>query len=270
MPPRRWVVAFPISGASPSDLLGAPVSPGSPFNPLEIDVAEDSFQCKECNRSFTVKPEILARYAGWRPAICWPCKSKQKATAGPGSAAKGSAKSKAASRPKRAKRSTKRKSPEENLSREQVLERYTEGPFDGVFTDGACSGNPGPGGWGVVQVENDTILKELSGHDPDTTNNRMEMSALIAALEMLPADAETTIWSDSNLCVKTLNEWAAGWEKRGWKRKTGPVENLDLVQRAYRLFQTRPKVEIRWIKAHNGSRYNEYADCLATSYLRQE
>lgn len=236
---------------------------------LEIDVAEDSFQCKECNQSFTVKAEILARFPGWRPAICWPCKNKQKAADGSaGGGAKGGAKP--ASRPRKVGARKKRKPREENLSRQQVLERYTEGPFDGVFTDGACTGNPGPGGWGVVQVENDTIVQELSGHDPDTTNNRMEMSALIAALEMLPPDAETVIWSDSNLCVKTLNEWAAGWKKRGWKRKTGPVENLDLVQRAYGLAQSRPKVQIRWIKAHNGSRYNEYADCLATSYLRQE
>ena len=233
-------------------------------------MAQESFQCRECNQSFTVKAETLARFPGWRPAICWPCKSKQKATKGPSKAAAKGASKTGTAKPRSAKRPTRRKSQEENLRREQVLERYTEGPFDGVFTDGACTGNPGPGGWGVVQVKDDVILAELSGHDADTTNNRMEMKALIAALEMLPEDSDTTIWSDSNLCVKTLNEWAAGWQKRGWKRKTGPVENLDLVKKAYALFQRHPKVRIRWIKAHNGSRYNEYADSLATSYLRNK
>lgn len=226
-------------------------------------MSQEEFQCKECDRSFSVKADILARYPGWKPAICWPCKSKQKKAGAP---AKGARKTTKA----RSKGRSKRRPAEENLTREQVLERYTEGPFDGVFTDGACSGNPGPGGWGLVQVENDVILAERKGHEAHTTNNRMEMTALIEAYLLLPEDAETTIWSDSNLCVRTINEWAAGWEKRGWKRKTGPVENLELVQRAYALAQRHPGVTLRWIKAHNGSRYNEYADSLATAYLRAE
>ena len=91
---------------------------------------------------------------------------------------------------------------------------------------------------------------------------------MYAAYEALPVDEEVTIWSDSNLCVKTLNEWAAGWKRRGWKRKTGPVENLDLVEPAYELSRRRPKAKLRWIKAHNGSRWNEYADALASAYMR--
>jgi ribonuclease HI len=152
---------------------------------------------------------------------------------------------------------------------EEVLERFHDGPKSGVFTDGSCEGNPGPGGWGVVWVEDDRILAERSGADPATTNNRMELMGLITGYELLPADAEVTIYSDSNLCVQTVNEWAAAWERRGWKRKTGPIANLELVKRLYALSLAHPKVKLRWIRAHDGSRWNEYADALSTSYLRR-
>jgi ribonuclease HI len=152
---------------------------------------------------------------------------------------------------------------------EEVLERFHDGPRSGVFTDGSCEGNPGPGGWGMVWVEDDRIVAERHGHDPATTNNRMELRALITAFELLPEDADLTVYSDSDLCVKTVNEWAAAWERRGWKRKTGPIANLELVQRLYALSRAHPKVKLRWIKAHDGSRWNEYADALSTSYLRR-
>jgi len=154
------------------------------------------------------------------------------------------------------------------LTPAEVLERYHDGPRTGVFTDGSCEGNPGPGGWGTVWVEDDRIVAERHGHDPATTNNRMELTALITAFELLPEDSEVTVYSDSDLCVKTVNEWAAGWERRGWKRKTGPIANLELVKRLYALSRAHPKVKLRWIRAHDGSRWNEYADALATSYLR--
>jgi ribonuclease HI len=98
----------------------------------------------------------------------------------------------------------------------------------------------------------------------------MELAALIAAYETLPRDAAVTIWSDSNLCVQTINEWAALWQRRGWRRKTGPVMNLDLVRRAYELAQAHPRAKLCWIKAHDGSRWNEYADSLATAFQRDE
>ncbi|GAB4370287.1 MAG: hypothetical protein Kow0062_04850 [Acidobacteriota bacterium] len=142
------------------------------------------------------------------------------------------------------------------------------GPDSGVFTDGACSGNPGPGGWAAVRVRDGEIVEERSGHADHTTNNRMELTALIAAYEMLPEDAEETIWSDSQLCVRTINEWAAGWERRGWRRRTGPVENLDLVRRLYELARRHPGVRLEWIRAHDGSTWNEYADRLAVSRIR--
>ena len=153
------------------------------------------------------------------------------------------------------------------LTTDQVLQRYTSGPKSGVFTDGSCEGNPGPGGWGFVWVENDEIVQEKSGRDGDTTNNRMELTALIEALRVLPEDAETAVYSDSQLCVKTVNEWAAGWEQRGWRRKSGPIANLELVKQFYALARAHPGVRIEWIRAHDGSRWNEYADALASRYL---
>jgi ribonuclease HI len=85
---------------------------------------------------------------------------------------------------------------------------------------------------------------------------------------MIDPEERITIYSDSNLCVRTLNEWAAGWERRGWRRKSGPVENLDLVRRAYELKRSRPLARLVWIKAHDGSRFNEYADALAVAALK--
>jgi ribonuclease HI len=120
-----------------------------------------------------------------------------------------------------------------------------------------------------VWVEDDAIVREAHGADPATTNNRMELRALIEAFRMLPADATATVHSDSQLCVKTINEWAAGWAARGWRRKTGPIANLELVQELYALARAHPKVRLQWIAAHDGSRWNEYADALATTYLRE-
>jgi ribonuclease HI len=157
---------------------------------------------------------------------------------------------------------------EENLTPEEVLERYHGGPKTGVFTDGSCEGNPGPGGWGVVWVEGDEIVDTASGTDPKTTNNRMELAALIAAYRMLPEDSLVDVYSDSQLCVRTVNEWAAGWEKRGWRRKAGPIANLELVQELYALAGTHPNVKLQWIRAHDGSRWNEYADSLASAFMR--
>ena len=226
------------------------------------------FTCKSCGDEFSLKTEVLARYPGWTPTVCLKCRDKSRAP----SAKRSSSGAKGRPAKKRPRRSFRGKGAgkEENLPLAAVLEKYTDGPFDGVFTDGACTGNPGPGGWGVVWVRDNEVVAQDYGHAERTTNNRMELQALIAAYRMLPDDASVTIWSDSNLCVKTLNEWAAGWEKRGWRRKTGPVENLDLVKEAYSLSRDRSDITLRWIKAHNGSRWNEYADALATAFQRDE
>ncbi len=152
----------------------------------------------------------------------------------------------------------------------QVVERYTEGPQTGVFTDGSCSGNPGPGGWGTIYVMDGQILAQEYGHEAHTTNNRMEFMAMITGLGMLGPSEPMDMYTDSQLVVNTLTQWAKGWERNGWKRRDGEVKNLELVQEAWRLLQERPLVQIRWIKAHDGSLWNEYADSLATAYLRRE
>jgi len=120
----------------------------------------------------------------------------------------------------------------------------------------------------VVWVENDVIRAQKSGVDPETTNNRMELTALIEAFGMLPGDAEVTVYSDSELCVKTVNEWAGGWEARGWRRKGGEIKNLELVKKLYALARAHPLARLRWIRAHDGSRWNEYVDALASAYMR--
>ena len=156
------------------------------------------------------------------------------------------------------------------LTRRQVRARYAAGPQSGVFTDGSCSGNPGPGGWGAVRVAAGEIVAERYGSEPRTTNNRMELTALIEGLSLLGPGEQADVYSDSRLAVDTVTRWAAGWERRGWRRRDGPVRNLELVRRAYRLASERPGARIRWIRAHDGSLWNEYADALATAYLRAE
>ncbi len=130
---------------------------------------------------------------------------------------------------------------------QEVLARFGAGPKSGVFTDGSCEGNPGPGGWGFVWVQDGDIVLERSGHDPHTTNNRMELQALIEAYRALPRNAEITVHSDSQICVNTINQWAEGWERRGWRRKSGPIANLEQVKELWSLAQARPGVTLAWI-----------------------
>ena len=158
---------------------------------------------------------------------------------------------------------------EENLTVAEVLAKYSAGPLDGVFTDGAAEPNPGPGGWGVVYVKNNVIVAEKYGHEPHTTNNRMELRALIEGCALVGNGDGAVLYTDSQLCVNTITQWAKGWEARGWKRKGGEIKNLELVQELYAEFKKRPELDLRWIAAHSGNRWNEYADSLATAYRRQ-
>src|SRR5688572_20030996 len=145
------------------------------------------------------------------------------------------------------------------LTGAEILERYHAGPKTGLFTDGSASPNPGPGGWGVAYVVDDELIDEVSGKAAYTTNNRMELVALIEAYKLAPTSVPLDVWTDSNLCVQTINEWAASWKRRGWKRSAGPIKNLELVQELYALAQERPNLTLRWIRAHDGSRWNEYS-----------
>ena len=221
------------------------------------------FKCVVCDAPFTLSDAVLERFPGWQPRYCRDHKGgKSTPSRGaptrlpPGNAA-GSGRGKSGTR-------------EENLPLAEVLLRYTGGPQDGVFTDGGCTPNPGPGGWGAVWVKDGEVVAQYHGHAPDTTNNRMELTALIEALRALPEDEDITVYSDSQICVKTVNEWAAGWERRGWKRKAGPIKNLELVQELYALKRQRPNVRLQWIAAHSGNRWNEYADSLASAWTRSE
>lgn len=133
-----------------------------------------------------------------------------------------------------------------------------------IYTDGGCSPNPGPGGWALAVIENDTVIHEATGSDRATTNNRMEMQAILNALALCRDNGWTTatIYSDSQLCTQIYNTWMAGWQKLGWRRKTGPVENLDLVQQLPPLKVALPQVKLQWVKGHAGVRWNEYVDRL--------
>ena len=184
------------------------------------------FRCRVCDSEFEVSSAARARYPGWEPGYCREHSPSR-------AAARGGSGSPRSSRPK-----PSRASREELLSRAQVLEKYTAGPQSGVFTDGSSIPNPGPGGWGVVWVEDGEIREDRHGHVADTTNNRMELTALIEAYRLLPEDASVVVYTDSKLCADTLNQWAARWEQKGWTRKGPPIKNLDLIQPLWALFFT--------------------------------
>ena len=111
--------------------------------------------------------------------------------------------------------------------------------------------------------DGEVLWSDSGGVEQQTTNNRMELYAMIVALRRVPAEEAVTIFSDSNLCVQTLTKWAASWQRNNWTRKDGEVKNLDLVREAYTLAQSRPRVRFEWLRGHAGSTWNEYADRLA-------
>jgi ribonuclease HI len=133
-----------------------------------------------------------------------------------------------------------------------------------IYTDGACSGNPGPGGYGAVLIYG-THRKEISGGEAQTTNNRMEMTAVIKGLEMLKEPCEVAIFSDSRYVVDAIEKgWALRWQKNNWKRnKKEPALNPDLWEQLLNLLQQH-KVTFHWVKGHAGNPENERCDFLAT------
>ncbi len=219
------------------------------------------FTCTVCDESFNVPSAALEKFPGWEPKYCREHSPKKK-----GAGTKGAKKKSTAKKPRPTSSSK-----EENLTRAEVLEKYTDGLQTGVFTDGSSHPNPGPGGWGFVWVTDGEIEAEGHGGEAEkTTNNRMEFTALIEAYEALPEDASVTVFSDSQLCVNTITKWAPGWEKKGWKRKGDPLKNLDLVKRLLALYRAHPDCPLEWVRAHAGHRWNEYADSLATAWRRDE
>ena len=133
-----------------------------------------------------------------------------------------------------------------------------------IYTDGACSGNPGPGGWGVL-MQFGNKEKTLNGGEPETTNNRMELMAAIKALEAINPEFKGTItlWTDSTYVLKGITEWIHGWKKRGWKKSDKkPVINKDLWQRLD-ILNAEKNINWKWVKGHAGVEGNERADELA-------
>mgnify|MGYP006088463643 FL=1 len=131
-----------------------------------------------------------------------------------------------------------------------------------IFTDGACRGNPGPGGWGVLMRYGDSE-KSLFGGETETTNNRMEMMAVIQGLMALNVPCKITLTSDSTYVLKGIQEWMPNWKKRNWKTASKkPVKNVDLWQKLDALIGTH-EIDWQWVKGHSGHRENEIADQLA-------
>ncbi|HZS81880.1 MAG TPA: ribonuclease HI [Stellaceae bacterium] len=136
------------------------------------------------------------------------------------------------------------------------------GPVVDIFTDGACSGNPGPGGWGAI-LRYGAVEKELSGGADQTTNNRMEMMAAIAALEALKRPCRVRIHTDSQYLRDGITRWIRAWKARGWKTaEKQPVKNLDLWQRLEAAMAPH-EIEWLWVRGHSGHPENERADALA-------
>jgi len=131
-----------------------------------------------------------------------------------------------------------------------------------IHTDGACRGNPGPGGWGAI-LEHDSRERELYGYEPETTNNRMELMAIIQALEALKRPCKVRAITDSQYVMKGITEWMPGWKKRGWRTASRkPVANRDLWERLDAAIQ-RHEIDWEWVRGHTGQAGNERADQLA-------
>ena len=137
-----------------------------------------------------------------------------------------------------------------------------------IYTDGACSGNPGPGGWGAVIFDNDNKQKNISGSEENTTNNSMELSAAIMALKEVNMNSEITIYTDSTYVKNGITEWVLKWKENGWKNSNKePVKNKDLWEKLVNLCEQNT---INWklVKAHASNKYNNLADELATKAIK--
>ena len=132
-----------------------------------------------------------------------------------------------------------------------------------IYTDGACSGNPGPGGWGAVIFDENKKQINISGKEAATTNNRMEMIAVIEALKLIKTDCEISLYTDSKYVMDGVNKWLSGWKQKGWKTSNKkPVKNQDLWE-SIDEYITKHNIKWHWVKGHSGNPGNELADELA-------
>jgi ribonuclease HI len=137
-----------------------------------------------------------------------------------------------------------------------------------IYTDGACSGNPGPGGWGAVIFDGKNKQNNISGKEKETTNNRMELIAPIMALKKIESKSDVVIFTDSTYVKNGITEWIKKWEKNNWKNsKKEPVKNKDLWMRLNNLCQ-KNNVVWKWVKGHSNNKYNNLADELATGAIK--
>ena len=139
-----------------------------------------------------------------------------------------------------------------------------------IYTDGACSGNPGKGGWGAI-LKYRGHIKELSGYDPGTTNNRMELMGAIKGLQALKKPCDVVLITDSRYVQQGINEWVNGWIARGWKTASNqPVKNVELWKMLVAERDRHTSIDWQWVKGHAGHPENERADELATSAVKNE
>ena len=137
-----------------------------------------------------------------------------------------------------------------------------------IYTDGACSGNPGPGGWGAVILDQDDKQKNISGSEKNTTNNRMELLAAIMSLKKIKTNSEVVIFTDSIYVKNGITEWMKNWKKNGWKNSSKkPVKNKDLWEKLDKLCEAN-SVSWKWVKGHSSNEFNNLADELATKAIK--
>ena len=137
-----------------------------------------------------------------------------------------------------------------------------------IYTDGACTGNPGPGGWGAVIFDQDDKQKNISGSEKNTTNNRMELLAAIMSLKKIKSNSEVIIFTDSTYVKNGITEWMKNWKKNGWKNSNKkPIKNKDLWIKLDKLCQSN-SVSWKWVKGHSNNKFNNLADELATKAIK--
>ena len=137
-----------------------------------------------------------------------------------------------------------------------------------IYTDGACTGNPGPGGWGAVIFDQDDKQKNISGSEKNTTNNRMELLAAIMSLKKIKTNSEVVIFTDSTYVKNGITEWMKKWKKNGWKNSSKkPVKNKDLWEKLDKLCEAN-SVSWKWVKGHSTNEFNNLADELATKAIK--